>query len=171
MVSSIVLKGSPEQIAKTLFTHAPQPDNTYALIPEDDTDNDYSYLFEILITILIEGLMRLIEDLDLSLEDVNLNDFQAKNFEDMNPWFRSTGFEITVTETSQVNNDNYCLIALNHSHSYKGFFYTKSLDKLYHFFINHKYIDKHDFENMNDIFAVLALPNQNCLEFRFKKIQ
>ena len=128
------IEATPEKIAESIFKGAPAPPNTYQILAQDD-DADLYYVYELLITVLMEGF----DILTGGLEHVNPDDVNSDHFIGLNQWFKSIGFDINIQgvpkgETEQYEN-YYCKVILRNS-SYKFLFETKNMEKDYHFLTN-----------------------------------
>lgn len=127
-----IIEGTPEQIALKLFSNDVKPPNTIHLFIKDI--NNKIEIFEILLTILFDGLNIMLD----GLYNINHNDINNEHLEIINPWFESIGFKI-IAEISNVAPPNYyCRILLNNNDN-KGYFFMKNIDKPYTFIINGKF--------------------------------
>lgn len=124
---------TPEAIAKKIFSATPQAEKTISLITKEEIDNDYSYGFEILLTILFEGLDILIEGLNKLEQD----DIDEEHFKLLSPWFKSLGFDIMcyTIDKNDFDNSHYCRVVFNNT-SDSGFFIMRNIMKNYHFIKN-----------------------------------
>ena len=77
---------SPEMIAYELFTKDAKAPCSHQILAYQD-GGDLTYLFEILITVLLEGL----NIFTGGLKDTDLNDFTKTHITSLNPWFQSIG--------------------------------------------------------------------------------
>ena len=92
---------SPEMIAHQLFTKEPKDPCSHQIIAYD-SGSDLTYIFEILITILLEGL----NILTGGLTDADLSGFNQEHIIGLNPWFNSLGFKIIVTTKNEKDKDD-----------------------------------------------------------------
>ncbi len=159
---------SPEMIAHSIFTKNPKDPCTYQILAYQD-GSDITYIFEILITILLEGL----NILTYSLKDVDLSEFSSEHILILNPWFKSLGFNIRVTEFPQNEKDlyeeYYCKIVVNNKVNENLFIARGIEDKSYHFFLNGTFLNANKQKtNLKDIFGVfLADDTAYCISFDF----
>lgn len=169
----------PKELAEILFSNLPQPINSISLLPQinnndinnNDINNDYiSYIFEILITIFMEGVMDSKRLLEMVIEKKYIDkiDNQYVNYYDINidllmfieQWFKSFGFYISIREyddISQINNNNrYCEILLKSNPLQKGLFIYKGINnEEYHFTLNSHYKSN---DKLEKIYAKLEIP-------------
>ncbi len=167
----------PEQIAQIIFAHEPKNKCSIQIIGED---SDSATLFEILLTIFMEGIMLLYHN----LENVSISDITYEHLYALNPWFNSFGFRLIISEidtnmieTSKDCNDcndcddHYCRIILKES-SYKPFFLHRNIVKNYTYFLNSIYKDGCNKENLIDIYATFKKDGGNLLyKIHFDNIQ
>jgi len=149
---------TPENIAQYIFTKQPMERCSYQILAEQD-DADLTLIFEILVTIMMEG----IDIFSGGLDNVNLNDFTMNHIVGLNPWFKSIGFKIKaqIIERDQ-DYDRYCKIVLRLRN--RPIFDIKNIDKSYHFFINGSALDKNKIENkLNNLYATFS-----CLDKIYK---
>jgi hypothetical protein len=156
---------TPETIADLLFSKMPDDPLTKQLlfdIPSDD-ENSGTFIYEILLTILLEGIMKF----NNNLENTNLDDVQLDHIQALKPWFNSLRFNLKVEELNK-NEENeeqykyfYSKIILKKMPSYEMFFNINKLDKNYIFFLNPLYVrEKYPFNNLNDIYSVIFLKDK-----------
>lgn len=159
---------TPELISEVIYNELPVGACTLKLLPySPDMDNDSaSFLFEILITIYMEGTMdaprlrkmlkekRIIEETNnksLDLLTINLNILET-----CESWIKSLGFLMFIEEYNvidyNIDKSEYCKIILKNDPNFKNFFRHKKVDKPYHFisFANYKPTDK--LENIKALF-------------------
>ena len=161
---------TPKQIAQEIFSKQPAQACTNNMLIDQDLA-DPIYIFEILLTILVEGLEIFTKNVfPGGLKEADLSNFSTENITQMNPWFHSLGFYIKVeselledlpevegdslssydseeSENSEdvVISDHYCRVILNRD-SYKGLFMiNNTTDAPYHFLLNGVALD----DNMN----------------------
>lgn len=172
--------GTPQQIAKQLFSGEAKKPNSIGILPysrgwDDDTA---SLNFEILITIYMEGLLNILEVIKKEYAKVNgsisdndkLNWEVYKNIEldDLKfpvPWFKSIGYNIDITEydacddaskeyfNTSVKPDSYCKILLKFDPKDKLHFVRKLIVPDYTFLLCASYKQTNKLEK---IYAVLS---------------
>lgn len=102
---------SPKDIAQTIFRNEPLDPNSCRIVSDDD-DQDLIYIFEILLTIFLEGF----DILTGGLDKIKLDDFSENHVNMMKPWFQSLGFNIKSSEydiqDKDMYNEYYCKIIL-----------------------------------------------------------
>ena len=154
---------SVEQIAETLFNKMPDDTTIKQLIfdiPNNET-NSGTYMYEILLTLLLEGIMKFKNN----LENVNLSDIHTFHITALNPWFKSLKFNLKVDELSKSDEDQYkyyyAKIILKKMPEYEMLFNINHITKNYTFLLNSLYVrEKYPFHNLNDIYSVLFLENR-----------
>lgn len=87
---------TPKDIAQVIFSKNPSdPCTNNMLIDQDSADP--IYIFEILLTVLLEGLDIFTKNVCLNgLREADLTNFSVSNITALNPWFHSLGFVIVV---------------------------------------------------------------------------
>lgn len=125
---------NPIEIAETLFENDPKPECSICLISENE-GTDTSMIFEILLSILLEGLDRTYQ----GLNNIDFNILTEDHIEALNPWFRSLGYNIRATihdkEDIVFYDKYYCRIIIRTPID-EGYFFMKGLDTNYHFVLN-----------------------------------
>lgn len=147
---------TPEGIAHNIFTKEPKNPCSCQLVAEQDS-MDITYLFEILSIILMEGLEIFTGDLSKS----NLNALSISHIDSLNPWFRSIGFDILVSEHNVSNNTeynkHYCKIMIRDKLQ-EIFFEMKNIDKNYHFVLNGDSLDENKHKtNLKDLHLICII--------------
>lgn len=149
---------SPEDIAQNLFSKDPEGKFTkqiFADVSNDDNVRDTSYLFEIAITILMEGINIVLG----GLENLEPESLEPDHILALNPWFNSIRFKINVELVEKKDlfdyEDYYCKIILK-NYGYGPLFDIKKFKKDYHFLCNQKYREGCFIENLNDMFATFV---------------
>ena len=164
---------TPENIAEILFSEMPNnlpPTQLLINIPEND-DNDSTYTHEILLTILMEGIMKF----NNNLHDTQLNDVQLIHIEALNPWFNNIKINLRVSELNNEDDEKYkyyySKIILKKMPEYEMLFKIKQIDKHYTFFLNPLYIrEPYPFVNLNEVYSVIFLNNKIFkIQFELKK--
>ncbi len=122
-----------ESIAKLLFSDRPKNIGQYQLFP---SESDPELLFEILLTLFMEGIMIL----NNNLEEIDFNSIDSsilhKKMCDLEEWFRTISYDLFIDKIDRDNRDNnhYCKILLKSTDS--SYFVMKNIDKSYTFIIN-----------------------------------
>lgn len=149
---------TPEQIAKYLFTQEPKDKVSYGIVYDEESGNP-EYVFEILITICLEGLEIMNGG---NLSQVNLNLVSAQVIESMNPWFKSMRIKIKCDELeynkenkSKFSN-NYCNIYIR-DRLYEEWFKIKKISGNYRFTLNGNYSPQ---DKLRDIYAKYIYKNK-----------
>ena len=95
---------SPESIANFLFSQDPQKPYTCQLITGQDT-TDISYIFEILLTILLEGL----DMVSNGLDQFDTSNLTPELITQLDPWFNSLGIKLKISEIlwKDIGNTSY----------------------------------------------------------------
>lgn len=125
---------SPKDIAMALFTQGPKDPCSHLILAHQD-GSDTTYIFEILITILLEAL----DILSNGLENADLKNFTADHITCLDPWFKSIGFTVSVNTYNKDNRDgykDYYCRAMVRTPLYESFFEYKNVNKNYHFMLN-----------------------------------
>lgn len=154
-------KYSPEMIAREIFIKNPKDPCSYRIIPKQE-NIDLTYIFEILITILLEGL----DILTNGLRNVDLTNFDSDHILSLNPWFNSLGFSISVDFYNDKNNSGndsreyeeyYCKTIINNREN-NTFFIMKNIEaKSYHFFLNGKFLESNrKKESLNELYGIFT---------------
>jgi len=153
------ISSTPESMAKELFSKDPGDPCTNCILPmtEKYTEDNMTFIFEILITIYAEGFMNILDmrknnNIKDVYENCSMNDLLF-----LDPWFKSMGFTIQVTEINKKNYNkirgkSYCRIALAFDSQDMSLFLFKKISKRYHFLLNKDYEPTDKLEN---IYAIL----------------
>lgn len=145
---------SPEKVAQIIFAGEPMKPNSHMILAYHDT-NDSSYLFEIMITIFMEGM----DILSGGLDKVDLTNFNQDYILGLSPWFNSLGFKIHVFVFDKQDidkyEDYYCKIILNNN-DYGKFFEMKNIHKSYHFLCNQKYINGCKNKDVSELYGLFV---------------
>lgn len=181
---------TPEELARKLFNEDPGEPCSKHIFPYSknlDEDNA-SFIFEILITIYLEGFMNIMQLLKETNKDkfINMTDSE-KNYkiykditlDDLNfpqPWFNSFGFKIIITEYGKdkrkiykrdVKPFSYCRILLSFDPKDKIQFILKNIQNKYHFILNANYRAT---DNLENVYAILS-KDDKFYKISFKFIQ
>lgn len=151
-----IITVNPIEIANIIFSEEPKDECSIQLCGIEDI----YLLFEILITILMEGIdkMNYLNEIE-NIDDNKLNIFLIK----MRKWFNSFGFTIDINKKKIIKNDHYCKIITKYG-SYGQLFDIKNIEKNYSFLLNQNHIKKN---NISDICAIYMTQIYN-LEINFK---
>ena len=149
---------TPEEIAEILFSDDPKDPCTFQILGEQTHDN-LTYNFEILITILLEGL----DSMTGGLDKINLDLFSSDHIDILNPWFQSMGFTVKINDYEmrelELVQKYYCRIGLNYGND-KEIFEKKKIDKNYHFFLNASAMDDNLKKTaLKDLYAIFICKN------------
>lgn len=144
---------SPEDIAQSLFTQDPRDPNSCQIVT-DQNDIDVTYLYEILITILLEGL----EILSSGIDTVDLNTFTSDHITSLNPWLKSIGYKVKVVEKDAQDYDQYqeyyCRVVVR-SPTTQTWFDMRHIDKNYSFNLNGTYLEENkEKQNLRDLYSI-----------------
>lgn len=150
---------TPEGIAHNIFTKEPQSPCSCQLVSEE-SGMDTTYLFEILLIILMEGLELFTGD----LSKANLDGLTLDHITSLNPWFKSLGFNIKVSvydigDTVSYNKQ-YCKIMVKDKLQ-EMFFKMKNIDKNYHFLLNGDNLEENKQKsNVKDLHSICIFKDQ-----------
>lgn len=149
---------SPEMVANSIFSKEPEQPCKYRIVSDPGDQNaDLTYIFEILITIFMEGFDVLVD----GLPNVDIDNLTEEHITSLKPWFHSIGFNIFVN-TYDLNDeyakdlykDYYCKIMVR-TPLYETFFAMKNVNKNYHFLLNGPFLEKNrDKKFLKDITGV-----------------
>lgn len=168
---------SPEELASFLFDDLPVDPCSLSLLPySHNIDKDQvSFLFEILITIYMEGILhghRLYEMLSSKTQisennypvkpKIIIDDFQLNNLMLCDKWLQSLGYHLIIQEYESDNykfDDNeYCKIILKDNPNDQQIFNQKKINKPYHFVMFRAYKATNKLQNIK---AVLYKPKND----------
>lgn len=159
-------KVTVQEIAQALFSKEPKEPCSCMILAYEDGD-DILYVFEVLVTLLMEAL-----DLYFGgLNNADLNEFSLDHLLELSPWFESVGFKLFADEYGKEDvenyNDYYCKIKVR-TKLHDTFFVMKNIDKNYHFLLNG---DKLELNNQKttvaDVYAVFVNDNNKVYKIRF----
>src|SRR5271156_1145724 len=88
--STSLENSSPEFIAKTLFGKNPSDKEAYQILAYQD-GSDLTYIFEILITVVMEGLNMFTPN---GIKNSDLNLLETDHITFLNPWLNRLGFSV-----------------------------------------------------------------------------
>jgi hypothetical protein len=168
-MSDNVFSVDPVEIARTIFSKPPEKKLCYQIIPNDENLDIYS-AYEILITILMEG-MNIFTD---GLNTISSYDVENDHILAFDPWFYSLGINIKCETVDKKNteqyDDYYCKIIIKDS-LWKLFFEEKNIKKNYHFFLSSKFVqNKLKYDNIKDLYSIF-ISNDKVYKIRFDFIQ
>jgi hypothetical protein len=161
------IKKTPKELAYELFSNDPQKPCSHVITTSiKNNNNKEEYGFEILITILLEGMNYLTNN----FEEVNFENFSENYIKIFEPWLNSIGFRIKVHKyiLSKVDiySNYYCKIIIKTPLTISIFSKIKT-DSNYHFLLNSNYepeINKNNIENIYTIF----INNNDVYKISFK---
>lgn len=144
---------SPEMVAKTVFTQQPRPPCSNQIVSKED--GDATYIFEIVLTVFMEGLDLITGGLDKA----DLSDFTKEHLTVLDPWMNSLGLKLLVNEYEKDSfylDDWYCKTVIKNG-SYSHLFDIKNIHKNYHFLggPNHKEVTEKAL-NLKEIYTVFV---------------
>lgn len=129
----------PQQVAEIIFRNEPEEPKKYSLLCENEEHEEIEpvELFEIFLTILMEGVM--IKNDPITFDKVK--EFTPEVILNLNPWLKSLGFYANVQILTKANveeyNKFYSKIVMKCDPSWKNFFTIhKNITKDYHFIIS-----------------------------------
>jgi len=162
-MEEIYLDKTPEEIANVLFTNdPPKKGSTYfsCYESESDSDLDVSTLFEIILTVVMEGLNIYYYGLD----NVDYEDINPENILVVNRWMENIGVKVNCSEIKNSKEDEYCKIILKNNCSKSQIDYFKMENgKSYHFLLNQKYfkngVYEGNFKSVSDMWCSCKLTN------------
>lgn len=185
--------GSPEQLAEQLFRKKPGDSCTLCILPySENQDNDAaSFNFEILLTIYLEGLMNIFDVIKQNYISQSLKDTSKTRDDELeyklfknhitiddlkfpDPWFKSFGYTINITEYGPENERefnkkikplSYCRVLFSFDRKDKIQFLMKGISKKYTFILNGSYKPINDLEK---IYATLSKGDQKFYKVSFK---
>lgn len=136
-----VINYTPDQIAEALFSQDPKDPNSFQILARPDTNNtgDMTYIFEILVTIMLEGLECLSGG---DLNNFDMDDFSEDYIETLGPWFNSICFDIKVDvfdESKMYKCKKYYCKSIIKNEQTAQIFQQNNVDKNYHFLLNRQY--------------------------------
>lgn len=156
---------SPDDIADKIFSDLPQKECTYNLNLSGNTNNmDTPFIFEILISILLEGMAILHDD----FENCDLKQINIDTIKSVSPYMRSLCFDLFVEEFNNKNeyvnhniDDFYCKIILKCDKEYTTYFIMKDLEKDFTFFFNPKYGKNYPKDReLKNIYSILRVDDK-----------
>lgn len=165
---------TPEMIAHLLFSKTPDDPLTKQLLicqPDEECENPGTFVHEILMTVLLEGIMQFYKN----LTEINLSDINSEHIQALSPWFKSLRFNLIVTELNKEENIEqyihfYCKIILKKMAEYSLYFKLKNIPTEYTFFLNPLYGSNYPVMDINNIYSVIFLKNR-VFKIQFKILQ
>lgn len=154
---------TPEELAQLIFSLEPQEEKSLRINLSENNDEtmDTTYVFEVLITVLLEGL----DIFTGGLKAADLTNFTDENITILDPWFRSLGFKLNVYQVEDninfVFNEYYCRIVLNRDLDESLFFINNVTHRAYHFLLNGGCLEENrKKENIDELYAVFNNSNK-----------
>jgi len=150
----------PKSIAEYIFSQPPKEPCSIGFLSDPDEGSNATLVFEILLTIFMEGL----EIKSGGLKNYDMNNFSAGTIESLSPWFISFGFMIYVSEYDRTDKQLYCgyynrIILNNEINSI--IFEMRGIKKNYHFFTNGDALEENRGKsNLKDISAIFEHNNK-----------
>jgi hypothetical protein len=152
---------TPEKIAEILFQSMPDDTthNQLVIVAPEEDHNPGTYIHEILLTILLEGIMKF----NNNLENIVLTNIEPDHILALRPWFNSLKFNLTVSkydkneENLEKYNHFYSKIILNKMTDYTMHFQIHNLEKNYTFFFNPLYRQNYPENKLENIYSVIFL--------------
>jgi len=164
---------TPEKIADKIFSTTPTTiyglninQHINALI-NDNKELNLVDLFEIIITIYMEGLCKFYNNLNIDMSLINY-DYMIKPYQ----WIKRLGYQLLIDdENEELENPHYCKIILRNDPINTGFFLTRNTNKNYYFLINGSFEEKADLTNIHleDIYAIFKT-NIKIYKIHFKQL-
>ena len=142
---------SPYDIAQIVFSKEPGKPFTNQLWPDESllSNNDsVSTIFEVLITILMEG----INIVSGGIDKIDATDFTVEHIIALQPWFSSFGIKVNTLTQEECNN-YYCQVIFKNN-GYDPLFEMKNIDKNYHFLMSPYYVHECHIDKLEDIKCV-----------------
>jgi len=144
---------TPKDIADIIFSKpAGDPYSCQLIISQED--NDYIYIHEMLISVLLEALNNF---LDNKLREYDQDSFSEDILLYFEPWFRSLGFMMFINKYNisdkEMYSNYYCRVVINNKND-SGIFEINNLTHLdYHFLLNGHYVcDNKELKDVSSIF-------------------
>ena len=149
-------------IANHIFSHDPQPIGSIQLVATY-TEMDTEFIYEVLLTILMEGFKLMVE----SIEEVSVENCSADHIILLGQWIQSLGFDLIVEECAGTTNNYYCKVLLNNQQNTAFFYHKKITDKQYHFILNSTQTNDDHFD-INEIVTIIPFPDRYIkIQFHF----
>lgn len=176
MESSKLESLSPYELADKLYNKKPQQPGSLRMLPcyDDMYDDEVSLLFEMLITIYMEGIIdghKLYQILttkedpqaNIGLQSINVYEIINEQLLLCAPWFSSLGYILFVNEYRAdeyvFDGGEYCKIILKDNPQDKNYFTSNNIDKSYHFILYRNYNVTDNIEDIKAIFHRPKNPN------------
>jgi hypothetical protein len=157
---------TPKDIAQVLFSKEPAEPCTYMILAYED-GGDILYVFEILITLLMEAL-----DFQTGgLDTANLDDFTIEHLTALSPWFESVGFKLLIEECDKDDsvsyNEYYCKVRVK-TRLHETFFIMKNIAVNYHFLLNGDNLEANQAKTViSTLYAVFINDNNKVYKIGF----
>lgn len=160
-----------EEIAKNIFSCPPEEPKKFQLYVEGEvTPANVVDIFEVFVTILMEGIDVVTEGIDY--EKVKTFNFGFLDW--LNCWTKSLGFATIVEQVPKHHVENYanyyCSIVLACMPQWKQYFDMKHITKKYHFILNgnNPFVEEHKIQ-LNELFAIFTI-GEDVFKISFKCI-
>ncbi len=148
---------SPEDIAEIIFSKRPKEPSSCQLLAGSEAA-DLSYVFEIMVIILLEGMEIIFGD----LSECDQTTLSMPRIMKLKPWINSLGYDLKISEADDTRHDvpHYCKILLNDK-LHGTLFEMKKITKNYHFLLNsdHANIAKNA-KTLSDLVGLLILKDR-----------
>ena len=156
---------TPKELAIQLFNKKssdPACSHLFMCSPnDDDMDNEGVFFHEMLLTILLEGIMIIYDNLN----NVSFNDITIDSIIHLNPWFNAMQWNLHVSQLHKPEDEAkyikfYSKIILKKNPEYTLYFKIKNIQSNYTFFLNPLY-GTHNYPNnkLADIYSILFVNN------------
>jgi len=151
MCADNIIECDPSEMATILFHNN---DDQYGMIGEID-DFIICDLFEILLTILLEGFQK------IGIKD--LSNMDESTIESLNPYMQKIGFQYRVSQCDKYDKSEYeeyyCRILLRNE-SNEHFFQMKGLTNMYHFILNGTYLESNKSkQHIDQLYSIFEVDN------------
>lgn len=151
---------TPEMIAAHIFSKDPGPVGSVQL-GADQNNMDVKFMYEVLLTVMMEGLSIMVENLD----EVTVDELDADHFEILDPWIQSMGFRLELGEVTDTPANYDCKIMINNEEN-KNYFLTTNNTKKYHFLLAGRYAQNEWIENLDQLVTVVKVKD-GWIKIRF----
>lgn len=161
---------SPEELAEIIFNAEPKPVQSIGLFT-DQSNSNLQDLFEMLVTVLMEGLETIVGDLSTA----DLSKLTTEHLEALNPWIQSLGFTLHSEQynfqTDQEQYKDYYCKTLVKDELYANYFNFKNLEKNYHFQLNGSVLEKIEEKNSIEEFHTALILDKIVFKIWFTEIK
>jgi hypothetical protein len=154
-----IVSNLPKDIASKIFNDTPEEPKTYSLVCQEmENDTSMSDVFEIFLTILIEGFF-----IKYPINKETIKNLTPDFFTNLQPWLSSIGINVNVNTTSlsdvESYNNYYCKIILREDPAWNIYFELhENITENYHFIFggNSPLFHKQQC-HLNNLFAIFVL--------------